>query len=188
MLWNRGMLLPGTPVSSTKIDQDAIARLTSILSNNMVNDFHVAYQRDTTASEQVVPFTNSQFGIQDFVSPFAPGGRTDSLSNITVNGASTTGLFGAGPFSAYGAPCRRQPIHDRRPDFLDARQAHVSDGLRSPARANRLRTQPFRRGGSTDVPIVRGLTDRAGGLRHRSCIVAQCRKSWRVQRKLQRAT
>ena len=48
-------LLPGVPVSSTQQDQDTVARLTSVLSNNVVNDFHVAYQRYDDRNEQVFP-------------------------------------------------------------------------------------------------------------------------------------
>ena len=96
-------LLPGVPVSSTQIDQDAVARVTSILSNNVVNDFHVGYQRYTINTSRSSPFTNSQFGIQDFVSPFAPGGLYDKLSNITVNGSANSGLFDLGVFGPFDA-------------------------------------------------------------------------------------
>src|SRR4029077_12104342 len=98
--------LPGIPITAVNTDQNAIAKLTSILSNNAVNDFHVAYQRTVTASTRSDPVSNSQFGIQDFVSPFAPGGRTDRLSNITVNGSTSTGLFSLGPASTYGGVIR----------------------------------------------------------------------------------
>ncbi len=96
-------LLPGVPVSSTQVDQDAVARLTSILSSNMVNDFHVAYQRYTIKTSRSSPFTNSQFGIQDFVSPLSPGGLYDKLSNITINGGANSGLFDLGVFGPFDA-------------------------------------------------------------------------------------
>ncbi len=101
-----GNSLPGTPSTATKTDQNAVAKLTSVLSNSVVNDFHVAYQRNVTASTVSDAFGNSTFGIQDFVSPFAPGGLTNALSNITVNGGSNTGLFSTGPFAAYGRVIR----------------------------------------------------------------------------------
>ena len=96
-------LLPGVPVSSIQKDQDAVARITSILSNTVVNDFHVGYQRYTINTSRSSPFTNSQFGIQDFVSPFSPGGLYDNLSNITVNGGATSGLFDLGVFGPFDA-------------------------------------------------------------------------------------
>jgi Carboxypeptidase regulatory-like domain len=96
-------LLPGVPVSSIQVDQDAVLRLTSILSNNLVNDFHIGYQRYTINTSRSSPFTNSQFGIQDFVSPFAPGGLYDNLSNITVNGSANSGLFDLGVFGPFDA-------------------------------------------------------------------------------------
>ena len=96
-------LLPGVPVSSTQQDQDTVARLTSVLSNNVVNDFHVAYQRYTIETSRSSPFTNSQFGIQDFVSPLSPGGLYDNLSNITINGGANSGLFDLGVFGPFDA-------------------------------------------------------------------------------------
>jgi len=97
-----GFALPGNPITATKTDQDAIVRLTTILSSNTVNDLHGAYQRDVIISTRAVPFNNSQFGIADFFSPFAPQGKTDALSEISLNGGPTTGLFTIGPFSAFG--------------------------------------------------------------------------------------
>ncbi len=150
-----GNALPGTPVAASKIDQDAIVKLTSILSNNTVNDFHFAYQRDTTASSRAVPFTNSQFGIPDFASPFAPAGLNDALSDISLNGASTTGLFTAGPFTTYGA-------HVRNNQYTIGDQiswTHGKHTFRTGFDAQRVqsaRSNPF---GSTGAPTFQSFAD-----------------------------
>ena len=101
-----GFALPGSPITATKTNQDVIVKLTSLLSNNLVNEFHAAYQRDVAASTKATPFTSSQFGIADFFSPFAPAGKSDVLSDITINGGLTTGLLTIGPFSSYGGLVR----------------------------------------------------------------------------------
>jgi hypothetical protein len=97
-----GSALLGWPITARHTDQTAIVRLTTIASNNIVNDLHGAYQRDVSISNRPSPLTNSQFGIADFFSPFAPAGKTDTLSEISLNGGPTTGLFTMGPFSAFG--------------------------------------------------------------------------------------
>jgi len=94
--------LDGVPVTNHHGDTNALARLTSILSNNLVNEFSVGYERDFTPSTRSSLFTNSQVGIQDFVSPFASGGLIDTLSAITVGGGPSTGLFSTGTFISFG--------------------------------------------------------------------------------------
>jgi hypothetical protein len=97
-----GSALLGWPITARHTDQTAIVRLTTVVANNIVNDLHGAYQRDVSVSNRPSPLTNSQFGIQDFFSPFAPLGKTDTLSEFSLNGGPTTGLFTMGPFSAFG--------------------------------------------------------------------------------------
>jgi len=97
-----GSSLPGVPVGEHHGDTNVLARLTSLLSNNVVNEFSVGYQRDFSPSSRSSLFTNSQVGIQDFVTPFAPGGFSDALTAVTVNGGPTTGLFSTGTFSFFG--------------------------------------------------------------------------------------
>jgi len=97
-----GHLLPGVPVTLTKTDQDAQAKLTSILSNRIVNEFSVGYQRDTTGNTRGSTFTNSQVGIQDLASPFTTGPLNDNMSNISITGGGNSGLFQAGVLGQYG--------------------------------------------------------------------------------------
>jgi hypothetical protein len=93
-----GNAVPGNTISTKKINQDSMAKLTSILSNNLVNEVHLAYQRNATQNSEAVLFHNSQVGIQDFSTAFAPG--VDNLSYININGAAGSGLldFGVHPF------------------------------------------------------------------------------------------
>ncbi len=80
-----GVYLPGNGVQITHDNQQAILKLTSVLSTNVVNQANVAYQRISTVSSDLTPFTNSQVGITDLV----PG--YDQLASITTPGFS----FGA---------------------------------------------------------------------------------------------
>lgn len=96
-----GTAVPGNTISTKKINQDSIAKLTSILSNNVVNELHLAYQRNATQNGEAVLFTNSQVGIQDFATPFAPG--VDNLSYIVVNGSSNSGVLSFGVHPTFGS-------------------------------------------------------------------------------------
>ena len=102
MPWNRGLVCRAYRFRTTTGDTNALARVTSLLSNNVVNEFSVGYQRDFSPSSRSPQFTNSQVGIQDFVTPFAPGGLIDTLSAVTVNGGPTTGQFSMGTYISFG--------------------------------------------------------------------------------------
>ena len=84
-----GNTLPGSTVVTTKWNHAALLKLTSILSNNLVNEAQVAYQRNVTIDSHASPFTDSQFGI----TPLNPG--YDVLSYFTVGAGS--GGFSFGP-------------------------------------------------------------------------------------------
>jgi hypothetical protein len=84
-----GNTLPGNPVVTTKWNHNALLKLTSILSNNLVNEARVAYQRNVTIDSYSNPFSDSQFGI----TPLNPG--YDHLSYFTVGAGS--GGFSFGP-------------------------------------------------------------------------------------------
>ncbi len=57
--------LPGTPENIVFGNQDAVLKLTSIITNNFVNEARISYQRNTDNSSVSVPpgFTNSGLGI-----------------------------------------------------------------------------------------------------------------------------
>ncbi len=84
-----GNTLPGNPVVTTKWNHNALLKLTSILSNNLVNEARVAYQRNVTIDSYSNPFTDSQFGITPLNSGY------DHLSYFTVGSGS--GGFSFGP-------------------------------------------------------------------------------------------
>jgi carboxypeptidase family protein len=73
-------VLPGFPVRSQKTYHAAMLRLTSILSNNLVNEARVSYQRVIAVASNLNTYTNSQVGITDLT----PG--VDNLSEVTISG------------------------------------------------------------------------------------------------------
>ena len=86
-----GSCVPGSPVSFQYSEDAGTLKLTSILSQNVVNEGHVAFQRFYSTSSNGVPFTNTQVGITSL----NPGITT--LSQIAVNGEFQIGgavLFG----------------------------------------------------------------------------------------------
>jgi hypothetical protein len=93
-----GNAVPGNTVSTQKTNQDVVAKLTTIVSNNSVNEFHVAYQRNVTVNSEAVLFHNSQLGIQDFVSPFTPGAAVDNMSYMNIGPGGSFMDFGVHPF------------------------------------------------------------------------------------------
>ncbi len=79
-------VLPGFPVSEEKHKPSCAAKAsTSVLSNNLVNEARVSYQRLIAVANQANSFTNSQVGITDLT----PG--VDNLSEITLSGLSSFG-------------------------------------------------------------------------------------------------
>ncbi len=83
--------LPGQPVETTHQDHAATLRLTSVLTNSVVNQAYVAYQRFNSVAPITTPFTNSQVGIADL----NPG--EDYMSFFTL-----TNLFQFGQQYQYG--------------------------------------------------------------------------------------
>ena len=84
-----GVFLPGSPVTTDKSNQSAVVRLTTIITPNLVNEAHIAYQRYVVLNSVGTPFTNSQVGIKD-LSPGSPQG--DVLSYFNITGIFTFGL------------------------------------------------------------------------------------------------
>jgi len=73
-------VLPGSPVLAQKTNQAAVLRLTSIVSNNFVNEARVSYQRTIASANELTPFTDSQVG----VTPISAG--IDYLSYFGISG------------------------------------------------------------------------------------------------------
>ena len=81
-----GDFLPGTPFSESKVNQSTVAKLTTILSNNAVNEFRAGYQRDQAIASQNILFNDQQVGLQPFVSPFTPTAAVTYLPQFTISG------------------------------------------------------------------------------------------------------
>jgi carboxypeptidase family protein len=84
----QGNFTPGNPIETIKWNHSAILRLTTVVSNNIVNELHVAYQRYPISNNILTPFTNSQVGVTDL----RPG--TDFLSGFSIGASSGGGITG----------------------------------------------------------------------------------------------
>jgi hypothetical protein len=87
--------LPGAPVAFSYPDHAAVLKLTSVLSNNLVNEARISYQKFSSNAQNQVPFTNSQVGI----SGFTP--QIDQLTALNV-----TNQFVVGANSIFGVKIR----------------------------------------------------------------------------------
>lgn len=85
-----GVFLPGEPGQESHSNQDAVVRLTTVLTGNSVNQAIVSYQRLVTNNSELTPYTNSSVGIADL----QPG--LNQLSYMT------TPDFAFGAFYQYG--------------------------------------------------------------------------------------
>jgi hypothetical protein len=83
--------LPGSPIYGLKANDQAILKLTTIVTSNLVNEARLSYQRFVSTDKVLTPYTNSSVGIKDL-------GSLDTLSPLTV-----TGLFTIGGYTGYGA-------------------------------------------------------------------------------------
>lgn len=81
-------LLPGFPISEQKTNHAALLRLTSVLSNNLVNEARISYQRVASNALNLETYTMSQVGITNLT----PG--LDDLSGITISG-----MYGMGAYN-----------------------------------------------------------------------------------------
>jgi hypothetical protein len=79
--------LPDTGDSTQYREQNAIVKLTSILTNTLVNEARISLQRTIAFIGTGVPFTDTQVGI----APILPAINT--LDQVVVNGAFTVGTF-----------------------------------------------------------------------------------------------
>jgi hypothetical protein len=80
-----GACLPDTTGMAQYSTQDAVMRLTTLVTNNLVNEARVSLQRSATNTADPVPFTNTQVGI----APVVPG--VNQLDNIVISGLFTFG-------------------------------------------------------------------------------------------------
>jgi hypothetical protein len=83
--------LPGSPIYSLKANDQALLKLTSILSSNLVNEARISYQRFVSTDRVESPYTNAQVGITQL-------GTSPTLSALTI-----TPNFTLGGYTGYGA-------------------------------------------------------------------------------------
>jgi hypothetical protein len=81
--------LPGSPGTLLNANQYAVLKLTTLISNNLVNEAHASVQITATAPTNGVPFTDTQVGIAPMIPSF------NILNTVTV-----TGLFQLGQTTA----------------------------------------------------------------------------------------
>src|SRR5262249_52587805 len=60
---NAGIELPGTPASYLYANTNAALKVTSLLTNALVNEGRLSFQRNLTANANGVPFTATQLGM-----------------------------------------------------------------------------------------------------------------------------
>jgi carboxypeptidase family protein len=148
-----GDAVPGNTVSTRKTNQDVVAKLTTIVSNNAVNEFHVGYQRNVTVNSEAVLFHNSQLGIQDFVSPFTPGAAVDNMSYINIGPGGSQMDFGVHPF--FGS-------HANFNQFIVGDQISISHGkhtFRVGFDVERVQGASFSGTGSVGQPAFTSFSD-----------------------------
>ena len=75
-----GSCLPGDPVSFQYTDHATTLKLTSIVTNNFVNEARLSFQRFGSVATNLTPFTDSQVGI----TPLTPA--VNALSQIVISG------------------------------------------------------------------------------------------------------
>jgi len=102
----QGNFVPGNPIETIKWNHSAILRLTTVVSNNVVNEVHVAYQLYPIQNNILTPFTNSQVGVTDLRA------GTDFLSGFSIGSASggqiTGGMSWGGQYQFGGTVVTQQ--------------------------------------------------------------------------------
>jgi len=86
-----GICYPDTALTNTVSNHYAVVKLTSILSNNLVNEARISIQRNTFIAQMDSTFTDTQVGMQ----PIVP--QINNLNQITVTGIFTIGSAGNYP-------------------------------------------------------------------------------------------
>lgn len=84
-----GLCVPDTSLKQDFINYDIVEKLTSILTNHIVNEVRFSLQRNDTLNSPTVPFTNSQVGVANVT----PG--VDIFDFMTVAGQFSIGGTGA---------------------------------------------------------------------------------------------
>jgi hypothetical protein len=81
--------VPGSAGHYEFTANDSVLRITSVLSNTLVNEAHASLQRIVSNIYNLVPFTNEQVGISSIIP------QINGLDQIAVTGQFTVGTWGA---------------------------------------------------------------------------------------------
>ena len=122
-----GFCVPDTATSTNYVNHDIVVKLTSILSNNLVNKARIGIQRNITNDHDLVPFTNSQVGIANVTQ------GVDIFDQVIV-----AGQFELGGGRSTRAAGQCDPVGGGRSAFLESREAHRSDWRRDRTRSLEL--------------------------------------------------
>jgi len=148
-----GNSVEGNTIQTVKTNQSTTAKLTSIVSANIVNEAHMAYQLIATNNSEAVLFHNSQVGIQDFSTPNAPG--PDNLSYININGSGNSGLLDFGVHPTFGG-------HSAVNQYVTGDEVSISHGkhtFRTGFEAEWVRVSTVSGSGSVGQPTFTSFAD-----------------------------
>ena len=109
-----GTCMPGGPVTFQYWQNVGTLKLTSIVTNNFVNEAHFAVQRYDSTTSNGIPFTNTQVGITS-LNPTNP-----LLSQIGI-----TSQIQMGGETLFGLKLAVQQMEGGRSGFLDPRAAQL---------------------------------------------------------------
>jgi hypothetical protein len=88
-----GTAVPGTPVTGLTSNTNAVLKLTSIVTNTLVNEARISMQRFLIDFSSGDPFTNQQFGITP-INPQYPLGSTFAISGqLGLGGTVNDNIF-----------------------------------------------------------------------------------------------
>jgi hypothetical protein len=156
-----GNTVPGNSVVTTKGNQDALLRLTSILGPNLVNEARISYQRNVTIDTEAAPFTDTGVGITPLTAAAGLGPIYNNLSYFTVGSGSGGFSFGAHYYFDGTFPENQFEWADQ------VSWTHGKHSFRFGAEAERIqlsRTYPSNEGGNpTFLSFGDFLIGRAGG-------------------------
>ena len=140
-----GTSLPGTPVNATKLGHSALLKLTSILSNNLVNEARVSFQRYNAVNSEGDPFTDTQVG----VTPLNPAPQLNGLSYFNIGGSGTSCAFfcfGSHYFFLGTFPSDQYEVADQ------ISWSHGKHSFRTGFEAERVQSDTISAGGSFGSP------------------------------------
>jgi hypothetical protein len=105
-------VLPGNPVTTTKSNHAALLRLTSVLSNSLVNEARVSYQRIISTADPLGSYTNSRVGITNIQQ------GTDFLDNFNISGLWATSGTSSSCFARVRSIQSSRPITSGRTESI----------------------------------------------------------------------